>query len=358
MTRVDFLIVGQGLAGSLLAIELLRRDKKVAVISHRSAPCASLVAAGLYNPITGNRMAKTWKADVLFEGLEEYYRQLETLLGAGFLHPIGIYRPFTSVSEQNDWTANSAKPAYTPFIQSVKQKPHESGLLHDPFGGVGLKKAGYLDTGKFLLTVKKYLISLGCFIEELFYEDKLHTGEGTVRYGSVEAEGAVFCHGMGAVEGKFFSWLPFHALKGEILEIKPEADFETVFNRGCFILPGPDGNYKVGSTYNWKEPDYQPTEEGKEELLGKLAAVFKPAVEVVGHKAGVRPATRDRRPFLGRHPEHSQLFIFNGLGTKGVSLGPWFAREMADHITVDKPLSPEVNIQRFFSLYFEGNTEK
>ncbi len=356
--QVDFLIVGQGLAGSALAFELTKKGKKIAVMSAESAPCASRVAAGLYNPITGSRLLKTWKADTLFDNLEAYYRDLERLLAVKFLHPIGIYRPFTSPDEQNDWMARTADPSFTPYIDKVLSASHASGLLKDPLGGLYLKKAGFIDTNKFLDGAKKYFADRGCFIEELFYENKLVVKDNKVIYGRVEAEKIVFCHGLGATEGNFFSWLPFQPLKGEILEAKPEANFNTVFNRGCFILPMNNNTVKIGSTYNWREPDPKPTEKGKDELLSKLNGIFKPNVTIVSHIAGVRPSTKDRRPLLGKHPRYSNVFVFNGLGTKGVTLAPHFASEMANYLTLQRPLSPEVDIQRFFSLYFERKIEQ
>lgn len=45
---------------------------------------------------------------------------------------------------------------------------------------------------------------------------------------------------------------------------------------------------------------------------------------VVEHKAGVRPSVSDRRPVLGPCKDYEQLVVFNGLGTKGVSLAPFF----------------------------------
>lgn len=356
--RADFLIVGQGLAGSALALELTKRGKKIVIISDPESPGASRVAAGLYNPVTGNRLVKTWKADVLFKGLEDFYKSQESLLSGNFLNQIGIYRPFSSLNEQNDWMANSGDPNFSAYIADVRGTPHASGLLKDSYGGIYLKRAGFLETSKFLDAVKKYFTGRGCFIEELFYEQRLLIKEKCVQYGSVEADKIVFCHGLGAVGGKFFSWLPFQPLKGEILEAKSEVGLDTVFNRGCFILPMNNKTLKIGSTYNWKQPDSQATLEGKNELLEKLNNIFKPDVEVVGHQAGVRPSTKDRRPMLGRHPEHASVYTFNGLGTKGVSLAPYFAAELADHLIFQKPLMPEVDIQRFFSLYFESKTER
>ena len=75
--------------------------------------------------------------------------------------------------------------------------------------------------------------------------------------------------------------------------------------------------------------------------------MLKVPYEIRDHKAAVRPTVKDRRPLLGVHPEFPNIFIFNGLGTKGASQGPYFANHMADFLTENTPLDPEVDIRRF-----------
>ncbi|WP_416867221.1 MAG: NAD(P)/FAD-dependent oxidoreductase [Imperialibacter sp.] len=353
--EVDFLIIGQGLAGTTLAFELLGKGKKVMVMADSKQPCASKVAAGLYNPITGNRLVKTWKADSLFDIVESYYQSLESMLDVKFVHPIGIYRPFTSIDEQNDWMAKSADPQFSAYVVKVTSQPHDSQLFHDPYGGVHLRKAGFIDTTIFLEASKKYLQAKGCFTEEMFHEDNLSITNTGISYKDLKAGNLVLAQGVGAQRGNLFSWLPLHELKGEILEVSTSLGSNTIFNRGCFMLPAGNERWRVGSTYNWRQPDYLPTEQGKKEILEKLNHLYKGNVELTNHMVGIRPSTKDRRPFLGKHPAHENIHIFNGLGTKGVSLSPFFAREMADYLVGQKPLSREVSIERYFSLYFERN---
>ena len=108
-----------------------------------------------------------------------------------------------------------------------------------------------------------------------------------------------------------------------------------------------DGNYKLGATYNWDEIDNEPTEEGKQQLLKRAARFINDEVIVLEHKAGVRPTVLDRRPLLGIHPQHSQLAVFNGMGTKGVMLAPYFANKMVKLVLDNEALPNEVNINRF-----------
>src|SRR5688572_337382 len=109
--RVDFIIVGQGLAGSAVALQLINRGKKILVIDRPIANSSSRVAVGLFNPITGRNLVKTWLADQLFPCFHRFYRDAETLTGKKFFHSLPLYRPFGSIEEQNEWMAKSADPA-------------------------------------------------------------------------------------------------------------------------------------------------------------------------------------------------------------------------------------------------------
>lgn len=121
---------------------------------------------------------------------------------------------------------------------------------------------------------------------------------------------------------------------------------KNAINKGVFVLPY-DNNYKLGATYNWGELDELPTKQGKEQLLNKASKFINDEIEIIDHKAGVRPTVSDRRPLLGIHPEHKQLAVFNGLGTKGVMLAPYFANKLVNLILKNEQLPSEVNINRF-----------
>jgi glycine/D-amino acid oxidase-like deaminating enzyme len=128
-------------------------------------------------------------------------------------------------------------------------------------------------------------------------------------------------------------------------------EIHEIINQGAFVIPLGGNTYRLGATYSWHELDFLPTEQGKAELVEKYQKLMKPSMRILSQKAGVRPATKDRRPFIGMHPEFENIGIFNGLGSKGVSLAPYFAKQFVDFLLNNKELHPEVNINRFASLY-------
>ena len=52
------------------------------------------------------------------------------------------------------------------------------------------------------------------------------------------------------------------------------------------------------------------------------------------HFAGVRPTVKDRRPLVGTHSGLNSIHILNGLGTRGVMLGPYLANQLFQQILV------------------------
>ncbi|WP_420385598.1 NAD(P)/FAD-dependent oxidoreductase [Roseivirga sp.] len=349
--RVDCLIVGAGIAGTVLADHLIKAGKKVMILDDSALPNSSRVAGGLYNPITGRKMVKTWNGDALFDYLIPYYKGLESDLSAKFLYDVPIYRPFFSIEEQNEWMAKSAESFYAPYVKEVKTRPQWPDEVQNPHGGLLLDKSGYLDTATFLDSYREKLRQEGQLIEERFNSDLLVKKETAWRYGAIECEQLIFCDGRLALENSFFSWLPFNLVKGELLFLKTNVMPRVIYNRGVFVIPLGNGMCKCGSTYDHTDLNEIPTKKARNELLERVKKLINFDFEIVHQKAGVRPATRDRKPFIGEHPKEKGMWIFNGLGTKGVSLAPYYARQLVRHMDGKGSLDDEVNIERFFSLF-------
>ena len=189
-----------------------------------------------------------------------------------------------------------------------------------------------------------------------FNFSKLTINENGIQYEDIQAKHLVFCEGWQAVNNPYFGWLPFSINKGEVLDINVQNfSGECIYNKGVYVVPLGNGNLKVGATYNWREPNENPTEEGLKELETKLKNLLIKPFMVVNHEAGIRPAVRDRKPLIGVHPEFPALSIFNGMGSKGVLMAPFLAGQFADALTGKGTLWPEVSIARYQQFYLKGN---
>jgi glycine/D-amino acid oxidase-like deaminating enzyme len=147
----------------------------------------------------------------------------------------------------------------------------------------------------------------------------------------------------------WFSFLPINPTKGEVLTVRSEKLPENEsLNRKCFNLPQGEKQFKIGSTIDWNNTSLATTEEGKAEILNNLSTIIDEEVEVLGHQAGIRPGSKDRRPFIGTHPEFPNYHVFNGLGSKGYMLCPLLSKEFADWLLDGKELDSEVRIERYY----------
>lgn len=347
--ETDIIIVGQGLAGSALAMRLSHRDYKILVIDEPSQNRSSIAAAGLFNPVTGKKMVKTWLADDLFPCLTEYYSQIQTLTGSRFFYPMPIYRPFTSIQDQNQWMGRSVDDAYSNYIAEVSAAPRFGGKINDPFGGVTFRQAGYVDTSSYLQAVRQYLVDRGAFQAQRFDEDKLEIHQDFIRYGSLRAKKIIFCQGARNATNRWFNRYPIQCLKGELLKVRCDWQPGVILIHGVFMVPGPgEGEWRIGSTYNRADQEPGITATAREELTGKLEDLIRLPYTVTGQEWGVRPATPDRRPVIGRHPEYDSLIIFNGFGTKGVSLAPYFSEVLIRWMENKGTINKEADVSRFY----------
>lgn len=334
MNHVDYIIVGFGIAGAAIALQLRRRGCSVVVFDEPYEHQASRVAAGLFNPVTGKLMTKTWNADQLFPYLHDFYREAEKETGASFFHPMPICLPFVSIEEQNDWMAST---------EDVYTKSRYADFINDTFGGVILKSCGYVDTIKYLESVAKLFN-----VESKFDHSELKVSE-VITYGSYQAKAIIFCEGIHVSENPYFKWVPVRRLKGETVNIELEKEPPVIFNRGVYIVP--DGSsWRVGATYNHNTTPGN-TAEGRDELAKKLDALLAMPYTATTHSWGIRPTTPDRRPILGPHPEHKNVLIFNGMGTKGISLAPWSSGILCDFLLSELQIKNDINISRFYALY-------
>jgi len=346
--KTDFLIAGQGLAGSLLSWSLIKRGFNCIVVDPYLGSTSSKVAAGLIHPIAGRRLLKSWRAETFIPFAHETYKELEVFLGQNFFQNYPVLEVFSSQRNHNDWLTKVDDPFCTEYIGKTISSSQTNPIINAPFGGQFLIKGGWLNTSFFLDSYRNLLIDNHQIIQENFDINDLEIIDTTVRWKNIEATTFISCTGYQAKADKYFGYLPFNPAKGELITIRcnkiPE---EYVINHALKIIPKGNNVFLCGATYSWDSLDEIPTDLGKNKLIDAIKKSINCEFEIIDHKAGVRPSTKDRRPFLGRHPKYPQLAIFNGLGTKGVMMGPWLASKMAAHLTSDILLDEEYSIERF-----------
>jgi glycine/D-amino acid oxidase-like deaminating enzyme len=347
---IDVLIVGQGLAGTLLAWKLMEREKRVLIVDNSHRTAASRTAAGLINPVTGMRMVKTERVEECLPCAKETYQGLEQLLRRELWFQIPMLRLIRDPKEQAAWDKRCGDISYKPYLgESLTAEQCPPGV-NAPGGGFVQRQTGYMDTCALMDGFREYLRERGGYREAQFDCRDLEIGEADVRWQGVGASRVVFCEGYQAMRNPWFDWLPFQPAKGEILSLEiPENLPHYIINAGRWLMPRGGDSYRLGATYDREQLDEEPTAGGRQALLAALQELFThpPRAGVAAHQAGVRPNTRDKRPFIGLHPENPRVGIFNGFGSKGSLLMPWYAERFVDHLLDGQPLPGESDIRRY-----------
>lgn len=349
--KVDYLIIGSGLAGICFAETCLLQHKKIMVINDNSQN-STTIAGGLYNPIVLKRFTKIWEAEAQLAITIPFYRKLEEKLDTPFLYEIPLLRKLNNIEEQNNWFTASDKPTLFNYLGSELETLNNQAVASNfKFGKV--HHTGFLDTKKLKEAYTHFLLSNTMYIEETFDYSKIHIENNYIQYNNIRAKQLVFAEGFGLHNNPYFKNLPLDGTKGELLIIKSEnLNLNEIINSSIWILPLENHLYKVGATYDWEDKTNQKTEKAKTELITHLKEVISCDFEVIEHLAGVRPTVKDRRPLLGKHYFHNHLYILNGLGTRGVLFAPYLSDKLYQYIENGIPLDNEISIERCYKKLF------
>ncbi|MCA0933723.1 FAD-binding oxidoreductase [Lutimonas saemankumensis] len=347
---IDYIIVGLGLAGLAFAEELEAQGKTYMVFEDNSQT-SSQVAGGMYNPVILKRFTPVWNAQEQLEVAIPFYGFLEKKLSGLFDEQLPIYRTFKSFEEQNNWFIAADKPVLQEYMDPELAEVEAKHVI-SPFKAGRLKHTGRIRVKELLNAYRDKLASKNLLRLEQFRYERIITWEDHLEYGEVKAGRIVFCEGNGIKKNPFFNNLPLTGTKGELITIHaPDLELNYVVKSAVFIMPLGDDKYKVGATFNWKDKTNLPTTEGRAELEKKLKTVINCEYRVVGHEAGVRPTTGDRRPLIGVHPDNERFAVLNGLGTRGVMIAPLMAKKLYQFIENGRPLEKEIDIRRFKSKH-------
>ncbi|KAA3609613.1 MAG: FAD-binding oxidoreductase [Calditrichaeota bacterium] len=346
--KLDYLIIGQGIAGTMLAHFLRQRGKTICVIDDDCPNAATKLAIGTCNPITGNNFVKTWMADTIFPFAFDLYRQLETQFNETFFHPRKLYRIYPDEKRKTKWLRKAELPEYVSYISANKMDEHFEKWLHNPLGGMEISQTGYVDTNRLLTSYRNLLQQENQLENENFNFADLHFETDSVRWKDKVANRIIFCEGVRATKNPLFCDLPFSINKGQFLTVKIEnCPIDHIIKKKCIVLPYGDGIFKVGATYESDYPDINPTQNGLSALQHQLHDLFKIPVKIIGHQAGIRPASIDRKPLIGMHHQQKLAGIFNGFGAKGLTLAPWFAQHFVAHLEDGETLLADVSIRHY-----------
>ena len=263
---------------------------------------------------------------------------LKKKIGASFYDKKSLLRVLNSADEINRWDSKR-NGSLKDYLGKIYDGNEFELPLNKP-ANLGVVKAGAIDVPAMLGAWKNRLKEAGNIIEDNLDYSMIEYGENKVKIqfksDSIVGKKIVFCEGALGVNNPLFSWLPFNLSKGDILTLRNDKYLGgEVLNNGKFFLPQSDGTIKMGSTYEWDDLSYETKKERREELQEKAKETLSGDTILINHEAGIRPTVKDRRPFLGRNPIQKNVYILNGLGTKGAMLAPYFSEKILNFVMND-----------------------
>jgi glycine/D-amino acid oxidase-like deaminating enzyme len=319
--KYEYLIIGQGLAGSILSYKFVQAGKKCLVLNKFNPNAASYIAGGIFSPIAGQRIAKIWQADEISPILPNFYQELEKVLNVNFFYQI----PYIKLLINDDLKKNAQKrfndQTYQQYIKPISYEINKT-----KFDAIEIQHTGWVDTAILLDSYRMFLKEKHAYLEDWFDEAQLVVHEDEILYKNISAEKIIFCNGLQAINNHFFNQEKMNPTKGELLTIKMHQSVSMIINGNVFLLPTGNNLYHVGATFERDYKDILPTQKGRAWLCAELEKIINVPYEIVDHKAGIRPTTLGHRPIVKWHTTYKNIGIFSGFGAKGVSYIPYCAQ--------------------------------
>jgi glycine/D-amino acid oxidase-like deaminating enzyme len=347
--NIDYLIIGQGISGTWLSYYLKKEKKSFLVIDNNNPNSPSRIAAGIINPVTGRRHVTVWLAEKLLPVIPAAYKQIGSELG------------ITAISQKNIIDFFPSPQMRQSFLQRIEEDntfvhPGKDDntttyreLFNYEFGFGEIKPVFTVHLETLLPAWRQQLKDNNQLLEEEFDSSQLQLKKEGVFYNGITASKIIFCDGNSSNTNPHFKQLPFAPNKGEALIVDiPDLPNEQIYKRGIMLAPlATPGLWWIGSNYAWEYADENPTDEFRNKTEQLLKSWLKIPFAIKEHVCGIRPATLERRPFVGMHPQHPGIGILNGMGTKGCSLAPYFAKQLVGNLLYNKPIRPEADVNRF-----------
>lgn len=351
--NVDYIIVGQGICGTFLSHELIKAGKSVLVIDEDRPFSSTRVASGVINPITGRRMVRTWEIEKLMPYAVEAYTAFGKELNVPLIRRCNIldFHP----TPQMVLAFAERQPIEKEYLRIPENPDSWKKYFNYDFSIGEIDPCWLIELNTLLTEWRKQLKEQQVLVEQLFQWDDCTVSEDHITYQNITAQKIIFCEGVSGFDNPYFHLLPYARNKGQALIIRiPGLPQTNIYKQSYAMVPWQNDLFWVGSTYEWNFTDTHPSPDFRNKAEAHLRHWLKLPFETVDHLAAERPANMERRPFVGLHPVTGSVGVFNGMGTKGCSLTPYFSREFANYLVHGTPITPQVDVKRFTKILSSG----
>jgi glycine/D-amino acid oxidase-like deaminating enzyme len=346
---IDYLIIGQGICGTMLSWNLMHAGKTVLVVDEAKPCTASKVASGVINPVTGRRIVRTWEIDTIMPFAVNEYRTLEKELGVSLIKQCNIFD--FHPTPQMMLAFKDRLPEEKEYLRVPENTAALSEYFHFDFGVGEINPCWLIDLHTLIDSWRKVLQENHALLEQKFEWKDCTVSDKGVNYAGIHASAIICCEGAAGFQNPYFQLLPYAPNKGQaiIAEIK-DLPPTNIYKQGINLVPWKKDLWWIGSTYEWDFTDLNPSPDFRQKVENQLTHWLKLPFTIVDHMAAERPANMERRPFVGMHPVYSSIGLLNGMGTKGCSLAPFFAKQFTGSLVHKEPIMPAANVQRFSKI--------
>lgn len=353
--QVDYLIVGQGICGSFVSKYLLDAGCSIRVIDDINPNSASQIASGIINPITGRRLVRTWEIEKFLPFAREAYTEMAQILDEPLIREMSVLE-FPTTLQMKDAFEN--RTVTEEYVKYPSQNNNWKTYFNSIFEPGEIAPSLLISLSRFLSGWRKELEKRNIIDTAFVSFENIRIESTGIYYRDIKAEKIIFCDGVNSANNSHFMQLPFAPNKGEVIWARiPELPDQYIYKAGITLVPWEKDIWWIGSTYEWDFTDALPTNKFRDRISAYLQQWLRLPFEILDHRASIRPANIERRPFVGLHPTQNRIGILNGMGTKGCSLAPWFAKELADHLTKGTPIHPLADILRFKKILSKNSLD-
>lgn len=346
---LDYLVVGSGIGAFSICRRLAEHDKHFKIISDH-AKSATSVAGGIINPVVLKRFKPFWNALGFYDEALAFYKDIQACSTDEILTRKNILRVFSSIEEQNDWFNVSEKPVLNKFLKPsiIDQHPNLKADLK-----LGLMKNAFLVNAVNLLSYFHESYSRNFYKgNTTFDHSSLIFKKDHYFYKDIKFKRIIFTEGHRVIHNPFFSFLPIYGNRGDYLIFKStDLKVDELVKGKEFLIPLGDDLYKFGATFDRELLIDKTPFPFQKSLIKSLKRLIKVDFDVIRFESGVRPNVKDRRPILGQHPVHNNMFVMNGFGSRGLFMSPLLSKWMISNLEFEEELQVEVDIKRFYDFY-------
>lgn len=346
----DCVVIGGGIAGLMTARELALAGRKTAIIDRKAmGQECSRAGGGILSPLTPWRETGVLTGLIRFSQLH-YPALAGELLAATGTDPeywrCGMVMFGVDAEERRQadkWASKTGAALEHLDARGLKAlalpvPAHLTEAIHLP-------AIAQIRNPKLITALRRDLLRLGVELIEHAEVTRINIQQGKVR--DIETAQGKYCAGTTVLAGGAWSQdlmpgLDVKPIRGQMICYQAPVDYldHILLKDDIYLIPRRDGHILAGSTLEDVGYDAGVTT-GAGELLAAAAEEMLPEINrfpLVGHWAGLRPATRSGLPYICAHPGVRGLFLNTGHFRNGLLLAPGAARLIADLVLEREPV--------------------